>query len=265
MGAHLLEPLGVVLLRARDPGPLTLAGTNSWLVGRDPVWVVDPGPEDDDHLDALEEEVRARGGLGAIAVTHDHADHSAGVRALCRRLGPEVEVAAAARSSVGNQPGSGKEISFRPLADGDRLGPLRVLSLPGHTGDHLGFVLEVDAGAVVFTGDAVLGEGSVFVSADMAGYLRGLERIRDLRPALLCPGHGPVVTDPAKRIADHLAHRVGREEAVLAAWRRGLRGDDLLSAVWGPLPLRLRQAAAMTLGAHLEKLEGESRLNRPVP
>ena len=261
MSADLLEPFGVVLRRARNPGPLTLTGTNSWVVGRDPAWVVDPGPDDDDHLDVLVREVRARGGLGAIAVTHAHADHSAGVRSLCRRIGPAVEVAAAAGSSVGDDAGFAEGRSFRPLADGDRLGPFRVLALPGHSSDHLGFVLEADAGAVVFTGDAVLGEGSVFVSSDMAGYLRGLERIRDLRPDLLCPGHGPVVTDPSKHIADYVAHRIEREEAIVSAWRRGLRDDDLLSAVWGPLAPRLRQAAVMTLGAHLEKLEGESRLD----
>ena len=261
MSADVLESFGVALRRAANPGPLTLTGTNSWVVGRDPAWVVDPGPDCDDHLEALAMEVRARGGLGAIAVTHAHADHSAGVRALCRRLGPGVEVAAAAGSGVAAVTGSVHGVSFRALADGDRLGSLRVLALPGHSDDHLGFVLEAEAGTVVFTGDAVLGEGSVFVSADMTGYLRGLERIDDLRPALLCPGHGPVVTDPSSHIADYRAHRIRREEAIRAAWLQGLRDDGLLSAVWGPLSPRLREAAALTLGAHLEKLEAEGRLD----
>lgn len=259
MSADSLEPFGIALRRAANPGPLTLTGTNSWVLGRDPAWVIDPGPDSDDHFDALAAEVRARGGAGGIAVTHAHADHSAGVRGLCRRLGSGVEVGVAAGSSVAAS--SGGEARIRELRDGDCFGPLRVLALPGHAGDHLGFVLEADAGVVIFTGDAVLGAGSVFVAADMAGYLRGLESIRDLRPALLCPGHGPVVADPSSHISGYLAHRMKREEAILAAWRRGLRDDELLSAVWGLLSPRLREAAAVTLRAHLEKLEAEGRLD----
>lgn len=261
MSAGSLASFGVVLRRAPNPGLLTLTGTNSWVLGRDPAWVVDPGPDAHDHLDALAAEVRARGALGGIAVTHAHADHSAGVRGLCRRLGPDVQVGAAARSSLAGDASSGGQAAFRALADGESFGPLRVLALPGHSEDHLGFVLEGDAGAVVFTGDAVLGEGSVFVSADMAGYLDGLERIRDLRPALLCPGHGPVVTDPSSHLAGYIEHRIGREEEIRAAWRRGMRDEALLAAVWGPLPAPLREAAAVTLRAHLGKLEAGGRLD----
>lgn len=262
MSPDALASFDVALRRAANPGPLTLTGTNSWVVGRDPAWIVDPGPDLEEHLDALAAEVRARGGVGGIAVTHSHADHSAGLRGLCRRLGPGVAVGAGAGWAVPHEVTSVEQGRILVLAEGDCFGPLRVLGLPGHSGDHLGFVLGAEAGATIcFTGDAVLGEGSVFVAADMVGYLRGLERLRDLRPVLLCPGHGPVVADPSSHIAAYLAHRAEREEAVRAAWRDGLRDDALLVAVWGPLPRRLREVAAVTLQAHLHKLDAEGRLD----
>jgi glyoxylase-like metal-dependent hydrolase (beta-lactamase superfamily II) len=138
---------GIALVRAANPGPLTLTGTNTWIVGRGGAWVVDPGPALDAHLDAVAAEAAARGGAAGIALTHAHEDHAAGVDGLLARLGVGVPVVSA--------PG-----------DGDVLGPLRAVALPGHSDDHVAFV----AGRAAFTGDAVLGEGSVFVSGDRAGY-----------------------------------------------------------------------------------------------
>jgi glyoxylase-like metal-dependent hydrolase (beta-lactamase superfamily II) len=121
---------------------------------------------------------------------------------------------------------------------------------------------------VVFTGDAVLGEGSVFISPDpeaLRGYLAALERVRALEPSLLCPGHGPVVTDPDAHLAGYLAHRRAREEALVGALERGLRGiDELLDAAWPDAPALLRGAAAITMAAHLDKLEEEGRLPADV-
>jgi glyoxylase-like metal-dependent hydrolase (beta-lactamase superfamily II) len=232
-----LAALGIALVRADNPGPLTLSGTNTWIVGRDPAWVVDPGPALADHLDAVAAEVARRGGAGGIAVTHDHADHAEGVDALRERVGA-VPVA------VGGQ-------------DGAAVGPLRVLALPGHADDHVAFL----AGDAAFTGDAVLGEGSVFVSGRMAAYLHGLRRLRDRAPAVLCPGHGPPVWDPRAKLDAYLDHRLAREAALLAAWERGLRTEaELLEAAWADAPPALRPAAALTLRAHLEKLRAEGRI-----
>ncbi len=256
MSSALLARAGVGCLRADNPGPLTLTGTNSWLVGRGPCWVVDPGPSLDDHLDALAREVAARGGAGGIAVTHSHADHAAGVDSLLARLPAPVPVAAADPAAVTD--GGAR----RPSTDGDVLGPLHVIALPGHARDHLGFVIDSPAGRVGFTGDAVLGEGSVFVAGDMVGYLDALRRLEALALAFICPGHGPVVTDPDRHLTSYRAHRLERERSVLDAWRRGIRDErELVTAVWGELPERLDRAATVTLRAHLVKLEDDGELS----
>ena len=239
---------GIARLRADNPSPYTLDGTNTWVLGRDPAWVVDPGPALDEHLDAIAAEVEARGGAGGIAVTHDHGDHVEGVPALRERLGGPPVAAARFPADV-------------VLGDGDAFGPLRVLAIPGHADDHLAFL----AGAAAFTGDAVLGEGSVFVTSRLAEYLAALGRLRALAPAVLCPGHGPPVWDPDAKLAEYLAHRAERERKLLAALEAGARGEDeLLDAAWPDAPPALRPAAAVTLRAHADKLRDEGRLPSDV-
>ncbi len=237
-----LAELGIARVRAANPGPLTLSGSNTWVVGRDPAWVVDPGPALDEHLDAVAAEVAARGGAGGIALTHDHADHAEGTGALRERLGA-VPVAAARGAGV-------------VLGDGDAFGPLEALAVPGHADDHLVFV----AGRAAFTGDAVLGEGSVFVSGALRAYLDGLRRLRALDLAVICPGHGDEVWDPAAKLDEYLAHRLERERKLLAALEAGLRDEeDLLDAAWDDAPAAVRPFAAITLRAHLDKLREEGR------
>jgi len=237
----------VVGLRADNPGPFTLSGTNSWIVGHNPAWLIDPGPALEPHVRALGDEIQARGGLGAIALTHDHADHSEAV-ALVRRRFPGAWVAAS-RGAVGIH-----------LADGSRLGPLEAVATPGHAPDHLAFVHD----GLAFTGDAVLGEGSVFIAPGpgaLAGYLEGLERLRRRRCSLLCPGHGPLVEDPDGKLGEYIAHRLERERKLLDALAGGARTvDEMLGLAWSDAPAALRPAATWTLAAHLDKLEDEGRL-----
>jgi glyoxylase-like metal-dependent hydrolase (beta-lactamase superfamily II) len=242
-----LARLDIARVRAENPGPYTLSGTNTWVVGRDPAWVVDPGPDLADHLDAVAAEVEARGGAGGIAVTHDHLDHVEGVLGLRKRLGrPQV---AARRFAADLR-----------LAEGERFGPLTAYAVPGHAPDHFVFV----AGGACFTGDAVLGEGSVFVAADLAAYLDGLERLRDLPLEVICPGHGPPVWEPRAKLDEYIAHRRERERKLVAALGDGLREEDeLLDAVWDDAPPALRPAAAVTLAAHREKLLAEGRWPQP--
>ena len=242
-----LADLGVALVRADNPGPFTLSGTNTWVVGRDPAWVVDPGPALPGHVEAVAAEVDARGGAGGIAITHDHEDHVEGVPALRERLG---------RPPVGAM----RYPADVALDDGDAFGPLRAVAIPGHAPDHLAFV----AGEACCTGDAVLGEGSVFVAGELAGYLAALERLRELPLRAICPGHGPPVWRPREKLEEYLAHRRERERRLIAALEAGLRDDDeLLDAVWDDAPPALRGAAAVTLRAHLEKLREEGRLPPP--
>jgi glyoxylase-like metal-dependent hydrolase (beta-lactamase superfamily II) len=241
----------IVGIRAANPGPFTLSGTNTWVVGRGPAYVVDPGPELEEHLDALTEEIERRGGLAGIALTHDHADHAEAVPALRRRF-PGASLAAA-RGPVDVR-----------LDDGASFGPLRALSTPGHAVDHLAFMV----GQAALSGDAVLGEGSVFIFPDpgaLSGYLNGLRRLRDQEPSVLGPGHGPVVLDVGGKLEQYIAHRLEREERLVRALAAGRRGaDELLDEVWDDAPALLRPAARVTLAAHLDKLEEEGRLPEGV-
>jgi glyoxylase-like metal-dependent hydrolase (beta-lactamase superfamily II) len=245
----------VVGIRAPNPGPFTLTGTNSWVAGRDPAWLVDPGPAIEEHVAAVAGEIDARGGLGGIALTHDHLDHSEAVATIRERY-PAAGLAAA-RGTVDVR-----------LREGTRFGPLVAVSTPGHAPDHMAFIFET----VALTGDAVLGEGSVFIWPDpgaLTGYLEGLTRLRARPLEALGPGHGPLVHDPAAKLDEYIAHRLDRERRLIAALDAGMRGaDELLDEVWSDAPPALRPAAAVTLAAHLDKLADEGRLpagvERPV-
>jgi glyoxylase-like metal-dependent hydrolase (beta-lactamase superfamily II) len=128
--------------------------------------------------------------------------------------------------------------------------------VPGHAPDHLAFVWQ----GACFTGDAVLGEGSVFVAEDLGEYLEALQRLRQLPLRVICPGHGPPVWHPLDKLDEYVAHRRERERKLLDALEDGLREEDeLLDAVWADAPPDLRPAAAVTLGAHRAKLESEGR------
>jgi glyoxylase-like metal-dependent hydrolase (beta-lactamase superfamily II) len=246
----LLASADVGLVRAANPSPLTLTGTNTWLVGRDPCWVVDPGPAGlDEHVAAVVVAAGARGGLGGVALTHDHADHAGAVAALVGSSGVPVLAARFAGATA-------------LVADGDRVGPaLRAIAVPGHAPDLLCFALGDD---VCFTGDAVLGEGSVFIAPDpgaLAGYLRGLERLAEHGFRALAPGHGPVVEDAGAKLEEYIAHRLEREARLVVALDGGARSiDALLDAAWDDVPAALRLPATVTLFAHLDKLGEEGRL-----
>ena len=235
-------------ITADNPSPYTLRGTNTWLVGRDPCWVVDPGPALASHRERILADARDRGGIGGIALTHDHADHAEGIADL--------------RAAAGTDPpvGAKRHAADVRLGDGDTFGPLTVVATPGHAPDHLAFV----AHGACFTGDAVLGEGSVFVAPDpgsLRGYLAALERLRAMDLAILCPGHGPLVLDANAKLDEYIAHRRDRERRLVLALDGGLRTTgELLDRVWSDAPTALRGAATVTLAAHLDKLDEEGRL-----
>jgi len=234
-------------IRAANPGRFTLSGTNSWIVGRDPAWLVDPGPNLAEHVAALIAELEQRGGLGGIALTHHHADHTGAVPAIRARY-PDAPVAAA-----------DNDADIR-LSDGSVFGPLETVRTPGHAPDHLAYV----TGTAAFTGDAVLGKGSVFISPDpgaLAAYLAALARLRQRPLTVLLPGHGPPVTDPKAKLDEYISHRLDRENRLIAALTSGKRSaDELLDEAWSDVPAGLRPAAAVTLAAHLDKLSDEGRV-----
>jgi glyoxylase-like metal-dependent hydrolase (beta-lactamase superfamily II) len=249
--ARLLRDHDVLWLRASNSGPVTLSGTNSWVVGREPAWVLDPGPRLDEHVESLFAAIEARGGLGGIVLTHDHGDHSDAVAALLARYPAPVA--------------AGRGEADVPLEDGARVGPFEAVATPGHAPDHFALV----AAGACFTGDAVLGEGSVFISpypGAMAGYLRSLTGLglrRDLD--VLCPGHGPPVWDPHTKLEEYVEHRLDRENRLIAALAAGHRTvAELLDAVWSDVPPELRGLATVTLAAHLDKLADEHILPEGV-
>lgn len=240
----------IELVRADNPGPFSLEGTNTWLVGRDPCWIVDPGPALAEHVDRVVAAAAQRGGVAGVVVTHSHADHAGAVGELARTAGCPVYAAHLRGADA--------------IGGGDVVGPFAVVATPGHSADHLAFV----AGRACFTGDAVLGRGSVFVAPAPGAlrlYLAALAELRDLDLAVICPGHGPVVEDPDAKLEEYIAHRLDRERRLLEALAAGKRTvAELLDAAWSDAPSVLRQAAAVTLAAHLDKLEDDGRLPEGV-
>ena len=224
---------GVVLIRADNPSPLTLTGTNTWVVSG---WVIDPGPAIDAHLDA----VAAAGDVQGIALTHDHDDHVEGVDGLRERVG-DVPVVSARTGSTG----------------GDRVGPLEVVALPGHADDHLVFV----AGRAAFTGDAVLGEGSVFVTGGWRSTSTACASCATATSRCSCPGHGRRSGTSRGKLDEYLAHRLDRERGCSPRSIAALRSEDeLLDAAWDDAP---EQRPAVRGGRRCartcEKLRDEGR------
>jgi glyoxylase-like metal-dependent hydrolase (beta-lactamase superfamily II) len=217
------------------------------VVGRDPAWVVDPGPLIDSHLRRLLAAIEERGGLGGVVLTHDHDDHRAAAAPLLERHPAPLA-------------GGRGEVAVT-LREGERIGPFDPVAVPGHSSDSFALI----AHGACFSGDAVLGEGSVYIAPHpgaMADYLAALKRLRTREDFdLICPGHGPLVTDAKAKLEEYIGHRLDRERALEQALGRGLRGErELLDAVWADVPEPLRGAASVTLAAHLDKLSDEHAL-----
>jgi glyoxylase-like metal-dependent hydrolase (beta-lactamase superfamily II) len=216
-------------VRANNASPLTLDGTNTYVVQG---WVVDPGPADPAHVDAVRR--AANDGIEGVVLTHSHADHSEAAPLF--------------------------DAPVTLPRDGDEVGPFRAVGTPGHSADSVCLLVD----RICFTGDTVLGSGSVFIApgeGSLSAYLDSLRRLRSLDLEILYPGHGPPVEDPAAKLDEYIAHRLDRERRLVEALESGLRTEEeLLDAAWSEVPANLRPAAALTLQAHLEKLTEEGRL-----
>lgn len=236
---------------ADNPGPLTGPGTNSYLVGRERLAAIDPGPEDEAHRRAL---LAAVGGgtITHILLTHHHADHAGGAKTLARETGARV-------------------LDWRILRDGELVEDaewrLEAVATPGHTRDHLCFAL-CDAG-VLFSGDHVMGWSTSMIAwpdGRMGDYLASLDRLLARPETLYLPGHGAPVADGHARVRALRDHRKAREEAILAALRAGEASvPGIVRAVYEPLEGRLLQAAELSVLAHLDHLVERGLVSRDGP
>lgn len=236
--------LTVGLVRAGNPSIMTLDGTNTWIVAiGDGSWVIDPGPEDPAHLEAVATAARDLGEPGGVLLTHDHLDHSAGLDSMAKLLG-------------------GVPI----LRHGDDFAavPLEVAFTPGHAADHLVFHFGNDQRRALFSGDLILGQSSTIVppgGGTLIAYLDSLAKVAAIAPDIILPGHGEPIEDAPAAVRAQREHRLKRERDLVAALEDGLYDrEELLDRVWSDIAPELRIAAHVTMQTNLEKLELEGRL-----
>ncbi len=249
---------------APNPGPMTLDGTNTWVIsapGAERAVVIDPGPDDAAHLAAIEQAVERRGcrAIGAVLLTHGHADHSASAGGFARRHGVGVRALdpALRLGSQGLAAGDVVDVA------GERLD---VVHTPGHSSDSVCFVLRSDPEALVLSGDSVLGRGTAVIHhpdgvlADYLGSLRALEAlVAVLGCRAMLPGHGPVVHDPATVVAGYHAHRLERLAQVQAALDGGARSaSEVVERIYAGVDRRLWPAAERSVRAAMAYLRDRS-------
>jgi len=243
--------LPITRVLAPNPGVYTLEGTNTWIVGKEPSIVIDPGPDLPEHLAGV---AREAGPVGAVLITHDHPDHAPGAVPFAALVGAPLY---AYRLAGAEELRPGQRVRAGGLG-------LTAIHTPGHTSDHMSF-FEPGSGAL-FTGDAVVGRGTSFIDppdGDLVQYLRSLTRMRDLDPRTIYPGHGPVVLRAKETILEYLAHREERESQVLAALADGPRTiAEMVEVIYADHPKDVHPLAARSVLAHLLKLADEGRAER---
>lgn len=262
MTAERLDELTTVVL-APNPSPMTLDGTNTYVLGAPgagEVVVVDPGPDVTEHRSAIEAaaaDLDAQ--IAAVVFTHHHADHAEAVGWASQW---RVEAYAFTPRLI--------DASVTPLGDSGTLtaGGITVEAIhtPGHASDHL--CLRVAQTGAVLTGDHVLGRGTTVVAwpdGDMTAYMASLRRLASLDATVLYPGHGPVLHDPRRAVSDYIAHRQEREGQVLDALKAGdTTPAAIVARIYSDVDPALHPAAERSVRAHLDQLLGEGRILRIV-
>jgi glyoxylase-like metal-dependent hydrolase (beta-lactamase superfamily II) len=259
---------GVRRILCNNPGPFTYKGTVSYIVGKGRVAIVDPGPDDAAHIAALLDAVRGET-VTHIFVTHTHRDHSPGVAPVKAATGATVYAEGPHRPSrevhLGEAPrlDASADFDFRPdvqLADGEMIAgdgwTLEAVTTPGHTKNHMAFALK-EANAM-FIGDHVMAWSTSVVAppdGSMGDYMASLEKLTQRSERVYLPGHGGLVEDAPKFVAQYIAHRKGRENSILA---RLAKGDadipTLVRAIYIGIDPRLIAAAGLSVFAHLEDM-----------
>lgn len=261
-------------LTAENAGPFTFHGTNSYIIGRSEVAVIDPGPADEAHIARLLAEIGAAS-VAAILVSHTHRDHSPGARLLKQLTGAPIHGCAphrAARPLLDgeiNPMDASADQEHAPdfiLGDGDRLAvdglTIETVATPGHTANHLAFAL--DEGRVLFSADHVMAWSTTVVAppdGSMSDYMASLEKLRARDDAIYYPGHGGPVRDPQRYLRGLKAHRHQREAAILRRLSMGdRRVPQLVEAIYAGIDRRLFGAAALSVLAQLELLVEQGKV-----
>jgi glyoxylase-like metal-dependent hydrolase (beta-lactamase superfamily II) len=245
-------PSWVTLVRAANPGPMTLDGTNSWVLrapGADACVVVDPGPLDEAHLAA----VAAHGPVAAVLLTHGHPDHREGLARFQEITGaPLVEAADPADPA---DPAAGVRLAR--------------LATPGHTSDSVCFVAECAGERAVLTGDTILGRGTTVVAhpdGDLGDYLESLRRLVELGPLPVLPGHGPPLRDCAAAATFYLEHRLARLDQIRAARAGGAEdAAAVVATVYADVERALWPAAHSSVEAQFAYLDREAGASAGAP
>lgn len=257
---------------APNPGRMTGPGTNTYVVGSDRLAVVDPGPDDDAHLERLLELYGDR--IGWVVATHSHIDHSPLSRRLHQATGaPVVGFGPPPRPSGAGPTGiDPHDAGFDPhleLGDGELLDlgdcALEAVWTPGHASNHL--CLELVGTGLLFSGDHVMSGSTVVIAppdGDMAVYLESLEKVRDRRPVRIAPGHGPVIDDPLSVLDGYLRHRRDREAQVVSLLEGAgpggrLTASSIVEVLYREVPTELHPVARYSVWAHLRKLLDDGR------
>jgi len=265
---------GVRRILAPNPGPFTFTGTCTYLIGEGTVAVLDPGPDDASHIEAILAALQGET-VAQIVVSHTHKDHTLGVPALQRATGAQTYGEGRHRAARPLFEGeaerleAGGDMNFSPdvrVADGDAItGPgyaLEAIETPGHTSNHLAFALK--GTSILFSGDHVMAWSTSIVAppdGSMGDYLRSLQKLRDRREDLYFPGHGPPTRDAHSLVDRYIAHRGAREAAIVRRLERGESDiPTLVQSIYIGLDPRLAGAAGLTTLAHLEHLVAQGRV-----
>ena len=259
---------------AENPGPFTFTGTGTYIVGHDEVAVIDPGPPDHRHLEALLEAVKGER-VSHVLVTHTHTDHSPLARPFAEATGaPILAARPPALPSLETVAEEGDDASFRPdvvLTGGEVVsGPgwtLEAMATPGHASNHMAFALREEK--ALFPGDHVMGWSTTVVTppdGDMDAYLASLDAVAAQDFATLWPTHGPPVTEVAPFLAAYRAHRLAREAQILARLEAGDRTiGEMVPVLYAAVDRRLWPAASLSVLAHLIRLVRLGRVTSDGP